>query len=169
MEWPRPKTPEDVRQFLGFIGYYRKFIQDFSKISRPLNDLMPSTHKPKKKGKTSQTEWKWTDRQEESFQYLKSAIAKPPVLGYPNFDKPFELHTDASAAGLGAILYQQQDGEKRVISYASRSLNRSEKNYPAHKLEFLALKWAVTEKYKDYLTVVYTDNNPLTYISQQPN
>ena len=168
MEWPRPKTPEDVRQFLGFIGYYRKFIQDFSKISRPLNDLMPSTHKQKKKGKTSQTEWKWTDRQEESFQYLKSAIAKPPVLGYPNFDKPFELHTDASAAGLGAILYQQQDGEKRVISYASRSLNRSEKNYPAHKLEFLALKWAVTEKYKDYLTghnfVVYTDNNPLTYI-----
>ena len=77
MEWPRPKTPEDVRQFLGFIGYYRKFIQDFSKISMPLNDLMPSTHKPKKKGKTSQTEWKWTDRQEESFQYLKSAIANP--------------------------------------------------------------------------------------------
>ena len=81
---------------------------------------------------------------------------------------PFELHTDASGRGLGAVLYQEQNGQKRVISYASRGLSKSERNYPAHKLEFLALKWAVTEKFKDYLSgqkfTVLTDNNPLTYV-----
>lgn len=79
-----------------------------------------------------------------------------------------KIHTDASAAGLGAVLYQRQDGNDRVIAYASRGLNRSERNYPAHKLEFLSLKWAVTEKFQDYLYgkkfKVITDNNPLTYV-----
>ena len=78
------------------------------------------------------------------------------------------LHTDASGEGLGAVLHQQQDGVNRVISYASRSLSKAEKNYPVHKLEFLALKWAVTEKFHDYLYgnefTVMTDNNPLTYV-----
>ena len=87
-------------------------------------------------------------------------------MGYPDYNKLFELHSDASMVGCGAVLYQNQDGEKRVISYASRGLSKSERNYPAHKLEFLALKWAVTEKFKDYLYghsfTVYTDNNPLT-------
>ena len=75
---------------------------------------------------------------------------------------------DASQAGLGTVLFQQQEGHKRVICYASRGLSRSEKHYSAFKLEFLALKWAITEKFHDYLYgnnfTVYTDNNPLTYI-----
>ena len=78
------------------------------------------------------------------------------------------LHTDASELGLGAILYQEQDNEKRVIAYASRTLSALERNYPAHKLEFLALKWAITDQFHEYLYggkfEVYTDNNPLTYI-----
>ena len=78
------------------------------------------------------------------------------------------LYTDASELGLEAVLYQEQDNEKRVIAYASRTLSSSEKNYPAHKLEFLALKWAVTDHFHKYLYgdkfEVYTDNNPLTYI-----
>lgn len=73
-----------------------------------------------------------------------------------------------TVSGCGAVLYRNQDGEKRVISYASRGLSKFERNYPAHKLEFLALKWAVTEKFRDYLCghsfTVYTDNNPLTYV-----
>ena len=89
-------------------------------------------------------------------------------MAYPDFSLPFELHIDASTKGLGAVLYQMQDGMKRVISYASRSLSKSEKNYSAFKLEFLALKWSVTEKFSEYLTLnhftVFTDNNPLTYI-----
>ena len=78
------------------------------------------------------------------------------------------MHTDASTDGLGAVLYQEQDGHERVIAYASRGLRNSEKHYPAHKLEFLCLKWAVTEKFHDYLYgnqfTVHTDNNPLTYV-----
>lgn len=81
---------------------------------------------------------------------------------------PFEVHVDASQAGLGAVLYQTQAGQKRVICYASRGLSRSEKHYSTFKLEFLALKWSISEKFHDYLNgnrfTVYTDNNPLTYI-----
>ena len=78
------------------------------------------------------------------------------------------LHTDDNELGLGAMLYQEQDNEKRVIAYTSRTLSSSERNYPAHKLEFLELKWAVTDQFHEYLYggefEVYTDNNPLTYI-----
>ena len=89
-------------------------------------------------------------------------------MAYPDFTKPFELHTDASGKGLGAVLYQSDGKLKRVEAYASRALNKAERNYSAYKLEFLALKWAVTEKFSDYLAVnhftVLTDNNPLTYV-----
>ena len=169
VDWPRPTSPEQVRQFLGFIGYYQKFIKDFSKIARPLTDLMPAPKKTKKtKQKDQSTGWRWGDEEEEAFQHLKSQLSQPPILGYPDFSKPFELHTDACSKGLGAVLYQTQDGKQRVIGYASRGLDKSERNYAAHKLEFLALKWAVTEKFADYLHghrfTVLTDNNPLTYV-----
>ena len=92
-----------------------------------------------------------------------------PILGYPIIGKPFILHTDASLNGLGAVLYQKdQEGTIRIIAYASRSLSKSERNYAAHRLEFLALKGTITEKFKDYLYrysfEVFSDNNPLTYI-----
>ena len=99
---------------------------------------------------------------------MKEALATPPILGYADYSLPFELHIDASKIALGAVLYQKQGDVKRVISYASRSLTKPEQNYPAHKLEFLGLKWAVCDKFKDYLlgskTKVLTDNNPLTYV-----
>ena len=91
-----------------------------------------------------------------------------PILAYADFKTPFILYTDASSDGLGAVLYQYQDNQRRVIAYASRSLSPSERNYPAHKLEFLALKWAITDKFHEYLYgaefQVFTGNNPLTYI-----
>lgn len=106
--------------------------------------------------------------QQDAFDHLKQILSTPPILGYPDYSLPFELHTDASQKGLGAVLYQLQDGKKRVISYASGGLTKTERNYPAHKLEFLALKWSITEKFNDYLYghdfTVITDNNPLTYI-----
>ena len=87
---------------------------------------------------------------------------------YADFKAPFILHTDASGEGLGAVLYQVQEGRQRAIAYASRSLSKSEKNYAVHKLEVLALKWAITDKFHEYLYgsqfQVYTDNNPLTYV-----
>lgn len=168
--WPKPTSPEDVRRFLGFVGYYRRFIKNFSQISRPLTDLMPSpTGKKGSKGKTKkQIAWNWGPDQETAFATLKRLLTSAPILGYADYTLPFELHTDASGIGLGAVLYQEQKGEKRVISYASRGLTKAEKNYPPHKLEFLALKWAITDKFKDYLFgqqfTVWTDNNPLTYV-----
>lgn len=90
------------------------------------------------------------------------------MLAFANPQKPYLLHTDARSTGLGAVLYQEQEGFKRVIAYASRGLLRSEARYPAHKLEFIALKWAVTEKFNDYLYgtdfTIMTDSNPLTYL-----
>ena len=90
-------------------------------------------------------------------------------MAYAVYSRPFKLHTDASGLGLGAILYQtQEDNTDRVIAYASRTLSKSEKNYLAYKLEFLALKWSVCDRFHEYLYggkfEVFTDNNPLTYI-----
>ena len=94
----------------------------------------------------------WDDRCQESFEALKKLCSECPVLAYADYSKPFVLHTDASTIGLGAVLYQKQaDSKERVIAYASRTLNRAERNYDAHKLEFLALKWAVTDRFHEYL------------------
>ena len=166
-DWPIPKTVHDIKSFTGFVGYYRKLIPNFSKIARPLNDLLNGKVNSKRANKKQFIEW--GSKQQKAFDTLKEALMSTPVLGYPNYEKPFILHTDASLEGLGAVLYQEDDkGIERVISCASRSLSKSEKNYPAHELEFLALKWAVSEKFKDYLYggkfEVFTDNNPLTYI-----
>ena len=100
----------------------------------------------KKRGKV----WKWGSEEQNAFDRLKEALATPPILGYADYSLPFELHIDASKIALGAVLYQKQGDVKRVISYASRSLTKPEQNYPAHKLEFLGLKWAVCDKFKDY-------------------
>ena len=165
--WPTPLNPDDIRSFLAFAGYYRIFIKDFSKITRPLADLIPPASS-KKGPKTNQKAWKWTTVEQKAFDKLKVTLCSPPILAYPNFNLPFELHTDASMKGLGAVLCQKQGDHKRVIAYASRALSKSEQNYSAYKLEFLALKWAITEKFSDYLTnthfSVLTDNNPLTYV-----
>ena len=111
---------------------------------------------------------KWSQAAEEAFQTLINRCTNAPILAYADFSLPFELHIDASDIGLGAVLYQTQEGKKRGIAYASRTLSQSEARYPAHKLEFLALKWALTDQFYEYLYgnsfAVYTDNNPLTYI-----
>ena len=104
-----------------------------------------------------------------AFDQLKDLCISTPILAYADYKKPFQLQTDASDLGLGAILYQVNDDKhQRVIAYASCSLSNTERNYLAHKLEFLALTWAVTDRFPEYLYGgqfdVYTDNNPLTYI-----
>ena len=166
--WPIPTNADEVRSFVSFAGYYRRYVKDFSMIAKPLTDLLPPTSTKKNKKKQSQKEWRWTEMEQTAFDNLKDVLTKPPILAYPNFELPFELHIDACQKGLGAVLYNIQDKQRKVISYASRSLSKSEKNYSAYKLEFLALKWAVTEKFRDYLLgthfTVLTDNNPLTHI-----
>jgi hypothetical protein len=85
------------------------------------------------------------------FNKLKELLSSTPIIGYPDYKLPFELHTDASGIGLGAVLYQNQGGLNRPLAFASRGLTKSEKNYPALKLEFLAMKWAICDKFKNYL------------------
>ena len=116
----------------------------------------------------------WTGKHQEAFDLLKACLTSAPVLGYPDFNHPFELEMDASLQGLGAVLSQRDEtGTSHVIAFASRSLQPSEQsmhNYSSAKLELLALKWAVTEKFRDYLLgskfTVYTDNNPLAYVKE---
>lgn len=166
--WPVPQTTSQVRSFLGFTGYYRRYIGEFARIARPLNSLLIGVPKNKKQN----TALKWDEHCQQSFDLLKQRLLEAPILAFADFSLPFRLYTDASNVGLGAVLAQMQDGKERVIAYASRSLSQTERNdmnYSSFKLELLALKWAVTEKFKDYLwgsqLTVYTDNNPLVHLS----
>lgn len=169
--WPVPQNVEDLMRFLGFTGFYRRFIEGYAKIACPLTSLLRGKDTMKKCGRKARmktTKWTWGEQQQKAFETLIEKLITTPVLGFADFTLPFIVHTDACGTGLGAILYQQQEGKLKPIAYASRSLNKSEQNYPAHKLEFLALKWAVTDKFYDYLYghkfEVRTDNNPLTYV-----
>ena len=107
---------------------------------------------------------------QEAFDYLKVKLTTAPILGYPNYDIPFILETDASLKGLGAVLSQKHEGLNYVVAYASRKLSGAEyndSNYSSMKLELLALKSAVTQAFKQYLARsefhVYTDNNPIVH------
>uniref|UniRef100_A0A8C6LSZ5 Gypsy retrotransposon integrase-like protein 1 n=2 Tax=Nothobranchius TaxID=28779 RepID=A0A8C6LSZ5_NOTFU len=185
----KPRTVGEVRTLLGFLSYYRSFIQDFSRLARPLFEILqspaeighaikPQTVKgksPVTKGNKGQLPSRspvtWTTEHQNVVSRLVDMLTNPPILAYPDFDLPFVLHTDASNEGLGAVLYQRQNNKLRVIGYGSRTLTPAEKNYHLHsgKLEVLALKWAICDKFRDYLYyaptfTVYTDNNPLTYI-----
>ena len=167
-KWPIPRTVYDVRSFLGFVGYYRRFIKNFSKITKPIREVITGLENQSKRA-AKKTYMEWSDAADTAFEQLKAMCVSTPILAYPNYQLPFTLHTDSSTDGLGAVLYQKQDGKMRVIAYASRSVSKAEANYPAHKLEFLALKWAVCEKFHEYLYgskpfEVFTDNNPLTYV-----
>ena len=110
----------------------------------------------------------WDGECEEAFRKLKEICTFTPILVYADFSKPFKLHTDTYTLGLGAVLYQSQVGVDHIIWYASRSLSKMEHKYPAHKLEFLNLKWAITEPFHEYLPgnnfIICTDNKPLTYV-----
>lgn len=165
-DWPVPQTVKQVKSFLGFAGYYRRFIPAFSKVAAPLNSTTRGTATHRKTAPID-----WSPECQQAFEQLKEALLSAPILAYADFSQPFRLYTDASLEGLGAVLAQVQGGQERVIAYASRSLQpteRNDQNYSSFKLELLALKWAVTEKFKDYLYgaefIVFTDNNPLVHL-----
>ena len=167
--WPTPTTTTELRSFLGFASYYRRFISWFARIAGPLHDLVSEGAKHSKK-KAADVSRLWGPKHHEAFDSLKGAMTTAPVLGYADYTKPFILEMGASHDGLSAILSQEQDGKSRVFAFASRCLRPSEKNsslYSSMKLEFLAMKWAITDKFRHYLLggkfTVITDNNPLTY------
>jgi len=126
--FPRPKTVRDVRAFLGLSGYYRSFIKDYAAISRPLTQLTKKDAK-----------FDWTEAQQLSFDNLKTALTSDSVLAHPRFDLPFILSCDASNYAISSILSQLQNGKERPISFASRMLNKAEKNYSTTHKELLAV------------------------------
>ena len=150
--------------FSGIHRYYRRFIPKFAQVAQPLHKLMSGENACKKKAAI-----KWDSRCQQAFDDLKELCTTAPILMYANFSKPFKHHTDACGMSLGAVLYQtKEDGTKAVIAYASRSLSKAESHYPTHRLEFLTLKWAVVEKFHEYLygwtLNIHIDNNLLTYV-----
>ena len=152
-EFPTPKTKKQLQTFLGLAGYYRRFMPSFSSVAVPLYDLL-----------RTKAQWAWNNLHESAFKKLKSLLTKEPVvLALPRTDQEFELFTDASDVGLGAVL--SQNGH--VVEYASRRLNPAERNYSVTERELLAMVWAI-EKWKKYLFgkrfLLSTDHRPLTFL-----
>uniref|UniRef100_A0AAG5DCG3 RNA-directed DNA polymerase n=1 Tax=Anopheles atroparvus TaxID=41427 RepID=A0AAG5DCG3_ANOAO len=157
LEWSLPKTKKEIKQFLGLAGYYRKFIKDYSKITRPLSSCL------KKEAKLDVAKEEYL----KSFENLKAILSSDQVLAFPDFEEPFILTTDASNHALGAVLSQIQSGQEKPIAFGSRTLNETEQRYSTTEKEALAIIWAV-EKYKPYLYgrkfTLVTDHKPLVFI-----
>ena len=152
MNWPKPVTVTQVRSFFGFCNYYQKFL--------PLYQLISGDN-----AKAKKKEVEWSKECEEAFLKLKEICSNMPVLTYADYQKPFKVHTDASESGLGAVLYQdQEDGTTRVVTYASRSLSKSEKRYHSSKLEFLALKLSICERFHNICLEVSSNYIQITIL-----
>lgn len=158
IDYPIPETQTEIKRFLGFIGYYRRFIKDFSKITQPLTACL-------RKGKTVEK----SERYIEAFQKCKELLINAPILQYPDMNKPFILTTDASEVAIGAVLSQGTIGSDRPIAYASRTLSDTERKYSAIERELLAIIWA-TKHFRPYLYGrkfdIVTDHKPLLWLYQ---
>ena len=108
-KWPVPKTVTEVRSFLGFTNYYHKFIPGYVQVARPINQLVSGGNANKKK-----TLVDWTSECQVAFEHLKHLCSQTPILAYADYTKPFQLHTDTSESGLGAVLYQNQANGMKV-------------------------------------------------------
>jgi hypothetical protein len=155
MVWSIPTTVTEIRSFLGLAGYYWRFMEGFSKISKPMTSLL-------EKGR----EFKWDEKCQDSFDQLKKRLMSPPVLTMPDLQKGFDIYCDACGQGLGCVLMQ----EGYVISYASRQLRKHELNYPTHDLELAVVVHAL-KIWRHYIMgtkcQVYTNHKSLRYIFTQ--
>jgi len=162
-DWPRPSSKHDLQQFLGFINYYRRFIQGFAHIAHPLHRL------------TGNEQWHWGAVEEEAFQNLKNAITSAPVLTMPTDDLPFRVEADSSDYATGAVLSQEQrDGKWHPVAFISRSLNDVERNYNIFDKEMLAIMRSLQE-WRHYLMgarhtfEILTDHKNLEYFCTAKN
>src|SRR5271155_82244 len=156
--WPTPTTVKEVRSFLGFSNFYRRFIQGYGHITKPLNDLLKKDIK-----------FEWKEEHEISFQTLKQKLLADPVLKMPDTTRPFTIETDASKFASGAVLLQEDtNGDWHPCSYLSKSFNKTERNYEIYDRELLAIIWALTD-WRHYLigsphvVTVLSDHQNLTY------
>ncbi|KAG6526884.1 hypothetical protein ZIOFF_008971 [Zingiber officinale] len=155
VEWQTPSTIPELRSFLGLANYYRKFIAGYSKKAAPLTDLLKKNMR-----------WEWSDACKEAFEKLKTAIASEPVLRLPDFELPFEVHTDASDRAIGGVLVQ----EGHPVAFESRKLNAAEQKYSAHEKEMVAVVHCL-QVWRVYLLgtkfLVRTDNVANTFFATQ--
>lgn len=155
-KYPKPSNADEVRRFVAFCNYYRRFIQNFADIAHPLNKLL-------RKNVT----FTWTDECQHAFDTLKSKLISPQILKFPDFKKEFVLITDASKMACGAILAQKYDSVDLPIAYASKSFTRGESNKSTIEQELTAIHWAITY-FRPYLYgrkfVIKTDHRPLVYL-----
>ena len=156
-EWAVPKCKRDVQCFLGLANYYRRFIQDFATVAKPLHHLTEKY-----------ANFKWTEDCQTAFENLRQKLVSAPILAFPDCSKPFILDTDASDTGIGAVLSQQQeDGTERVIAYASRLLSKPERRYCVTRRELLAVVVFITH-FRHYLLgnsfTLRTDHGALTWL-----
>ena len=151
-----PSTVRDIRSFLGHAGFYRRYIKDFSLISKPLCSLLMLN-----------TEFIWTKDCENSFNKLKTALISSPILAVPDWNLPFEIMCDASDFAVGAVLGQKNEKSSVVLYYASKTLNDAQKNYTTTEKEMLAVVFAL-EKFRSYILgshiVIYTDHSALKFL-----
>ncbi len=155
-----PTTKKQVRSFLGLLGWYRRFIPNFSARASVLTDLTRATVPNKVV---------WTEQCERAFQDLREAVCGDSVLLSPDFQKPFILQTDASGVGLGAVLLQDVNGNRRPVAFLSRKLFPRETRYSTVEKECLAIKWA-TDSFRYYLLgrpfVLETDHRALQWLDR---
>ncbi|RVW45762.1 Retrovirus-related Pol polyprotein from transposon 17.6 [Vitis vinifera] len=153
---PSPTTVKGVRQFLGHAEFYRKFIQDFSKLSRPLCELLAKDAK-----------FVWDERCQKSFDQLKQFLTTAPIIRTHNWQLPFEVMCDASDFAIGAVLGQREGGKPYVIYYARKTLNEAQRNYTTIEKELLAVVFA-SNKFRAYLVgsfiIVFTEHSTLKYL-----
>ncbi|GKA03195.1 putative reverse transcriptase domain-containing protein [Tanacetum coccineum] len=154
-DWASPKTPTEIRQFLGLAGYYRRFIEGFSKIAKPMTKLTQKGIK-----------FDWGEKEENAFQLIKQKLCSAPILALPEGSEGFVVYCDASRKGLGAVLMQRE----KVIAYASRQLKIHEKNYTTHDLELGSVVFAL-KIWRHYLygtrCTMFTDHKSLQHILDQ--
>lgn len=162
--YPGPKTKRELRRFLGMVGYYRAFCKNFASIVCPLTDLLSSS-------KT----FIWSPASENAFKAAKDLLCFAPILAAPEFTRPFKLEIDASAVGAGAVLLQEDDhGIDHPLYYFSRKFLQAQQNYSTIEKETLALVLAL-QHFEVYLgssslpIEVFTDHNPLTFLSRMSN
>ncbi|KAI5087912.1 interleukin-1 receptor accessory protein-like 1-A isoform X1, partial [Silurus meridionalis] len=174
-------SPSKIRSFLGMVIYYQHFIENCSVLAKPLFALTGGQKRPRKSKSNKRPLLTrklgpddWTQECSQAFRDLKAALTEEVLLAHPDFSKQFILSVDASTAGLGAVLSQihLNSDKARPIAFASKSLNHAQAKYPAHRLEFFAMKWAICNKFSHWLRghrfTVWTDNNPLKYILTKP-
>ena len=159
-EWPVPKSVSDVRSFLGFANFFRRFVPHYADIARHLDEVT---------GRNAH--FSWNSERQRSFELLKEALLNPPVLQLANTSQPFQVHTDASDLAIGAVLLQEDEQGQHPVAYASRKLTAAERNYTITERETLAVVYALST-WKLYLYKhfdVFTDNQAVVYLQSKPH